>query len=804
MKRRKPLGQIARKVGDPDIPRPWSQHSLKKKENYSEDEKRVASSTVPEGKNKTSRKDAENDDPQLQEFIQVMQHRSKSKLWANDTLVAPSLEQGEFATGKNFQMRKGHEEKSDEEVPDHDGFEGEGNFFLEKQAADSSDIQVHDKVVSDIDYFRSRIKNKWYSESSGNEGSVEGSDHTDSDDNDDNGDSKSKSNHDPAADTLEPNVSEGKTEDGSGDCSADPSSSPGNKHDEVLESERLFIRNLPYSATEEELQDHFSKYGTISQVHIVIDKDTRRSKGFAYVLFAIPEAAARMKDLKNGNIREKGALKEMDSSIFQGRLLHVMPAKQKNKSDVPEINNASKTLKQQRISERKESEATGNIRAWSTLFMRPDTIVENIARKYGVSKSELLDRESDDLAVRVALGETQVIAETKKALSNAGVNISSLEEFATGKTDGLKRSNHVILVKNLPYGSSEGELSEKFGKFGRLDKIILPPTKTLAVILEKYCGTEVESGINLHIIDWFNLYYMVVFLEPAEARAAFKGLAYKRFKDAPLYLEWAPGNILSQTSNVGDNKIDELDVKRALLERQSEDITDTDVDPDRIESRSLYVKNLNFKTSDESVKQHFSEHMKGGKILSVRVKKHIKNGKSVSSGFVFVEFDCVNTAVKVCKDLHESVLDGHTLVLQLCHAKNDDVLPNKIENDRSLTKLIVRNVAFEATEKDLRQLFSPFGQIKSLRLPMKFGNHRGFAFIEYVTKQEARNALEALSNTHLYGRHLVLERAKEGESLEELRARTAAQFADSAKLYKKRKHLAILDEGNVKFGRIAE
>ncbi|KAL6502396.1 hypothetical protein OROHE_024674 [Orobanche hederae] len=633
--------EIARKVGDPDIPRPWSRHSLTKKENSSEDEKRVASSTVSKTINKTSRKDAENDDPQLQEFIQVMQHRSKSILWANDTLVAPSLEQGEFATGKNFQMAKAHEEKIDEEVANPDGFKGEGNFFLEKQAADIPDIQVHDKVVSDIDYFRSRIKKKWYSESSGDEGSVEGTDHTDSDDNNDNGDSKSKSSHDPAADTLEPNVSEGKTEDGSGDRSADPSSSPGNKHDEVLESGRLFIRNLPYSATEEELQDHFSKYGTISQVHIVIDKDTRRSVGLAYVLFAIPEAAAR-------------ALKEMDSSIFQGRLLHVMPAKQKNQSDVPEINNASKTLKQQRISERKESEATGNIRACNTLFMRPDTIVENIARKYGVSKSELLDRESDDLAVRVALGETQVIAETKKALSIAGVNISSLEEFATGKTDGLKRSNHVILVKNLPYGSSEGELSEKFGKFGSLDKIILPPTKTLAV---------------------------VVFLEPAEARAAFRGLAYKRFKDAPLYLEWAHSNIMSQASNVGDNKIGELDVKRALLERQVEDITDTNVDPDRIESRSLYVKNLNFKTSDESVKQHFSEHMKGGKILSVRVN-HIKNGKSVSSGFGFVEFDCVNTAVNVCKDLHGSVLDGHTLVLQLCHAKKDDVLPNKIENDK--------------------------------------------------------------------------------------------------------------------------
>ncbi|CAK9144577.1 unnamed protein product [Ilex paraguariensis] len=161
-----------------------------------------------------------------------------------------------------------------------------------------------------------------------------------------------------------------------------------------------------------------------------------------------------------------------------------MPAKQKNPTSKQQANfsnQSAKTFKQQREEEKKTSEASGNTRAWNTLFMRPDTVAENIARKFGVSKSDLLDREADDLAVRIALGETQVIAETKKALANAGVNIASLEEFAAGKTDSLKRSNHVILVKNLPYGSSEGELANMFGKFGRLDKIVLPPTKTLAL-----------------------------------------------------------------------------------------------------------------------------------------------------------------------------------------------------------------------------------------------------------------------------------------------------------------------------------
>ncbi|KAL6500838.1 hypothetical protein OROGR_027346 [Orobanche gracilis] len=415
-------------------------------------------------------------------------------------------------------------------------------------------------------------------------------------------------------------------------------------------------------------------------------------------------------------------------------------------------------------------------------------VVENIARKYGVSKSDLLDPEADGLAVRIALGETQVITETKKALTIAGVNVESMEELAHGKVDGLKRSNHVLLVKNLPYGVTESELVKMFGKFGSLDKIILPPTKTLA---------------------------LVIFLEPAEAKAAFRGLAYKCYRDAPLYLEWAPFNILSQSSMSKSNEmnggIGENDAKRLILEQNVERISDVDIDPDRAEvdlsvslnfqSRTLFVKNLNFQTTEESLRKHLNEHIKEGRILSVKVKKHLKNGKNVSMGVGFVEFDSMETATNVCRDLQGTVLDGHALILQLCHAKNDRPVPKSVENGKHSTKLLVRNVAFEATAEELRNLFSPFGQIKSLRLPMKFGSQKGFAFIEYGTQQEAQNALTALRETHLRGRHLVIERAKEGESLDELRARTAAQFnqhnefENAFKLCKKRKLVSILDGG---------
>ncbi|XP_015867867.3 uncharacterized protein LOC107405344 isoform X1 [Ziziphus jujuba] len=792
--------EVALKVGDPGIPRPWSQYSLKKENKTIEDGKtgtKSSSLLKSDKRGKNLGKDSGNDDPQLQEFLEVMQPRVKSKLWANDTSITPAANQLVKANKKQTQIEKKRSGKSDLLHMESDENKMEDRLS-DQQVAKTSQNLVHDDVVSDVDYFKSRVKKSWSdSDSSDSNDTEKDEDSSDSDDAEKDDDESLNGNL--KGEVVQKRAPRGRHNTLEDDASEEEARDEGPPEDfdaevldqgktsrleyekgKVLESGRLFVRNLPYTTTEEELEELFGKFGTVSEVHIVVDKDTKRSKGIAYILYTLPEFAAR-------------AIEEVDNSIFQGRLLHVMPAKLKNPSDKLQTDasasQGSKTFKQQRVEERKASEASGNTRAWNTLFMRPDTVVENIARKYGVNKSDLLDGEADDLAVRLALGETQVIEDTKNSLINAGVNVNSLEDFAAGKTDGMKRSNHVLLVKNLPFGSSDGELAKMFGKFGSLDKIIFPPTKTLA---------------------------LVVFLEPAEARTAFKGLAYKRYKDAPLYLEWAPANILSESSTSGDNKMNvpivgEHDAKKAILEQHVEGISDVDVDPDRVESRSLFVKNLNFKTSDDSLKKHFSEHIKEGTLLSVKIKKHLKNGKYVSMGFGFLEFDSMETATNVLKDLQGTVLEGHALILQLCHAKNDEQVLKKVEKDKSSTKLLVRNVAFEATKKDLRQLFSPFGQIKRLRLPMKFGNHRGFAFVEFVTKQEAQNALKALSNTHLYGRHLVLERAKEGESLEELRARTTAQFADEenelqnpTKLSKKRKQMAILDESEMKFQRIAD
>lgn len=48
-------------------------------------------------------------------------------------------------------------------------------------------------------------------------------------------------------------------------------------------SKRLYVGNLPYSTTETELQELFSTHGEVTQVDLVMDRETGRPRGFGFV-----------------------------------------------------------------------------------------------------------------------------------------------------------------------------------------------------------------------------------------------------------------------------------------------------------------------------------------------------------------------------------------------------------------------------------------------------------------------------------------------------------------------------------------
>jgi len=75
-------------------------------------------------------------------------------------------------------------------------------------------------------------------------------------------------------------------------------------------AKKLFVGNLAYAVTEDDLRELFSQAGTCESASIVLDRDTGQSRGFAFVLMATAEDAERAK-------------KQLDGTDLKGRRLRV-------------------------------------------------------------------------------------------------------------------------------------------------------------------------------------------------------------------------------------------------------------------------------------------------------------------------------------------------------------------------------------------------------------------------------------------------------------------------------------------------
>lgn len=58
-----------------------------------------------------------------------------------------------------------------------------------------------------------------------------------------------------------------------------------------MQQRKLYVGNLPFSVSEADIEQAFSAYGDIEHVKLITDRDTGRSRGFAFVTFSTPEGA---------------------------------------------------------------------------------------------------------------------------------------------------------------------------------------------------------------------------------------------------------------------------------------------------------------------------------------------------------------------------------------------------------------------------------------------------------------------------------------------------------------------------------
>ncbi|KAF7480012.1 Hypothetical predicted protein [Marmota monax] len=66
------------------------------------------------------------------------------------------------------------------------------------------------------------------------------------------------------------------------------------------EEGKLFVGGLNFNTDEQALEDHFSSFGPISEVVVVKDRETQRSRGFGFITFTNPEHASDAMKAMNG------------------------------------------------------------------------------------------------------------------------------------------------------------------------------------------------------------------------------------------------------------------------------------------------------------------------------------------------------------------------------------------------------------------------------------------------------------------------------------------------------------------------
>ncbi|MGH0035770.1 MAG: RNA recognition motif domain-containing protein [Myxococcota bacterium] len=80
---------------------------------------------------------------------------------------------------------------------------------------------------------------------------------------------------------------------------------------------RLYVGNLPWRCTEDELRDHFAAFGPVQSVAIITDRETGRSRGFGFVEMEDEGAST--------------AIAEGDGRDFGGRPLRVSEARERER-----------------------------------------------------------------------------------------------------------------------------------------------------------------------------------------------------------------------------------------------------------------------------------------------------------------------------------------------------------------------------------------------------------------------------------------------------------------------------------------
>ena len=171
------------------------------------------------------------------------------------------------------------------------------------------------------------------------------------------------------------------------------------------------------------------------------------------------------------------------------------------------------------------------------------------------------------------------------------------------------------------------------------------------------------------------------------------------------------------------------------------------------------MNNLSYKTTDESLKKYFSKY---GEVESTKIVYDKESGRPKGVGFC--KFCDSSSAAKALADNDNLFLDGRPLAVSYSNDKKGSakVRKSKFQGNKHYEgekfSIFIGNLSFKTNEDGIENLFEDCGKIIDIRIAKTLeGKPRGFAHVDFATKQGMETALEK-NGYRLDGRELRIDK----------------------------------------------
>ncbi|XP_042652457.1 nucleolin [Tyto alba] len=213
--------------------------------------------------------------------------------------------------------------------------------------------------------------------------------------------------------------------------------------------------------------------------------------------------------------------------------------------------------------------------------------------------------------------------------------------------------------------------------------------------------------------------------------------ASKRFG----YVDFSSAEDLDKALQLNGKKLMGLEIK---LEKAKSKETMKENKKER-DARTLFVKNLPYRVTEEEMREVFENAQE------IRI---VMNKEGSSKGVAYVEFKTETEANKALEEKQGTEIDGRAMVIDFTGEKSHQE-HQKGGGERESKTLIVNNLSYAASEETLQELFK---KASSIKMPQtNQGRPKGYAFIEFPTTEDAKEALNSYNNTEIEGRAIRLE-----------------------------------------------